>query len=129
MVIHDFELAALKDDAATSGSASRHHVYGTWNYMSPEYLEGGSEPSIDVYSFAMSAWQMYTGCVPYSKIGWRMLRQHIKTTRPDKPASMSDVLWSHVQRWWDPDPSLRPTFVEIELTLQKFVETGQWVII
>ncbi|KAF9528866.1 kinase-like domain-containing protein [Crepidotus variabilis] len=125
VVIHDQELARLKDDATMSGSASRHHIYGNWNYMSPEYLDGQADYPIDVYSFAMSAWQMYTGCVPFSKINWRQLRQHISSSRPERPGTMSDPLWLLVQRWWAGDPGRRPTFKEIEPSLKAFLEPGE----
>ena len=121
--MQDHEVARLKDDATLSASISRHNNLGTWNFMAPEYLDGETDYPADVYSFAMSAWQVYTGCIPFSRIPWRKLRKHIRTDRPERPGSMNDQLWSYMQRCWIDEPRSRMKFVEIELVLKTLLDT------
>jgi hypothetical protein len=122
-MVQDHEVARLKDDATLSASISRHHSLGTWSFMAPEYLDGEADYPADVYSFAMSAWQIHTGCVPFSQIPWRKLRTHIRTERPERPASMNDQVWSYLQRCWTEEPQSRMKFVEIELVLKALLDT------
>lgn len=121
-MVHDHEVARLKDDATLSASISRHNNLGTWNYMAPEYLDGETNFPADVYSFAMSAWQIYTGCVPFSRVPWRQFHKHILTERPERPGSMNDQLWSYLQRCWVSEPHSRMEFVDIEFHLKRLLE-------
>jgi hypothetical protein len=91
--------------------------------MAPEYLDGETDYPADVYSFAMSAWQVHTGCVPFSQIPWRKLRNHIRTERPERPGSMNNQLWSYLQRCWIDEPRSRMKFVEIEHVLKTLLDT------
>jgi len=122
-MVQDHEVAMLKDDATLSASISRHNSLGTWNFMAPEYLDGETDYPADVYSFAMSAWQIHTGCVPFSQISRRKLRTHIRTVRPERPASMDNQVWSYLQRCWTEEPRSRMKFVEIELVLKTLLDT------
>ncbi|KAF8154118.1 kinase-like domain-containing protein [Crassisporium funariophilum] len=118
--ISDFELSALTNDAQMSGSSSQ-PISKSWNYWPPEYLEGESfEYPGDVYSFAMTAWEIHTGCVPLSLLDWgRFCKQIIvKKERPPYPESMCQHLWSLLQRCWSHKPCDRPSFLEAESCLK-----------
>jgi len=92
--------------------------------MSFEFLSGVVDYPTDVYSFAMSAWSLYTGCIPFQQVKSQEFREHIRISRPAKPATIRQDLWVHIERWWSPKPSSRTTFEVIESLLQRAVEPG-----
>ncbi|KAF9528867.1 kinase-like domain-containing protein [Crepidotus variabilis] len=122
-LICDFGLSHLKDQ--TMSTSTMHTIQGTLNYMAPEYLDGAPiDYPADIYSFAMTAWQIYTGLVPFSDVPQRAFYRVVidREERPEYPNSMSSPLWVLVQECWDQDPKSRPTFLEVEASLLPMVE-------
>ncbi|KZV82549.1 kinase-like protein [Exidia glandulosa HHB12029] len=74
----------------------------------------------DVFSFAMFAYEVYSGCIPYFAIAdlplygpnlEPVVDVKAKGGRPDRPSSdtLCDAVWDVVQRCWDHAPRLRPS--------------------
>ncbi|KAF8966869.1 kinase-like domain-containing protein, partial [Flammula alnicola] len=126
-LICDFGLSQLEGQPSSSPSNSL-VIQGTLNYMAPEYLDSEGESidfPADVYSFAMTAWQIHTGLVPFSEVPMRTFYRWVidKEQRPEYPNSMNKALWSLIQECWQHDPAKRPTFPEVEASLKPLVES------
>ncbi len=122
-LICDFGLSHLKEGHKSTTISNA--IQGTLNYMAPEYLDGAPiDYPADVYSFAMTAWQIYTGLVPFSEVPRRAFHRHVidKQERPEYPNSMNKTLWTLIQDCWQHDPTRRPTFSEIEASLKPLSE-------
>ncbi|KAJ0402463.1 hypothetical protein ATCC90586_009283 [Pythium insidiosum] len=102
---------------------------GSACWAAPEVLkdEARSEYSlkIDVYSFGIICWQLYTCKVPYTDIPGSVLavaEAVISGRRPDIPSDCPTLFTKIMRRCWHEDPLRRPNFedivqlLEIELT-------------
>ncbi|XP_036293309.1 proto-oncogene serine/threonine-protein kinase mos [Pipistrellus kuhlii] len=64
--IGDFGCSERLGDLPGSQAAPSHHLGGTYTHRAPELLKGESlTPKADIYSFAITLWQMATREVPY----------------------------------------------------------------
>lgn len=103
-------------------------VQGTAFWRAPEVLRalrnGDSNPDIwtkkvDVYSYAMTCYEVLTGCLPLGH-----LAKHdydaviIRSERPLLPDFVDDHIQDLLRRCWHPEPSLRPTFEHIVKKLE-----------
>ncbi|KDR78359.1 hypothetical protein GALMADRAFT_64814 [Galerina marginata CBS 339.88] len=123
-LICDFGLSQLKDQGKASQSNSR-VIQGTLSYMAPEYLEGDPiDYPADVYSFAMTSWQIHTGLVPFADVPRRTFYRWVidKQNRPEYPNSMNKSLWNLIQDCWQHEPAKRPTFPEIEASFKPLTD-------
>ncbi|KAK5671529.1 hypothetical protein QVD99_002233 [Batrachochytrium dendrobatidis] len=83
-------------------------------WMAPEqYVRNYSPvPSLDVFSFAMTCYEVQTGLVPF----YEQIHEHIvqgwmnNGERPYRPVNVPDAIWNVMQRCWTQDPLMRPTF-------------------
>jgi serine/threonine protein kinase/tetratricopeptide (TPR) repeat protein len=57
----DFGVASILDHA---GVDSTTNIFGTWNYMAPEQLDGKSSEASDIYQMGVLAYEMVTGAPP-----------------------------------------------------------------
>ena len=91
--------------------------------MAPEYFDKGTiDYPMDVYSFAMTTWQIYTGLFPLADIQIG-LKDRIVTNqeRPEYPDSMFPELWDVIEKCWRHNPEERPTFLDVEAFLKPCV--------
>lgn len=95
---------------------------GTKEYMAPEVLTG--EPyglKVDVYSFAILAFEIVTGTLPYPEIeemSFKVLNKIVNgTLRPKFPDDVNPNMKCLLEKCWDVDPNVRPSFAEIYLKL------------
>ncbi|KZT26802.1 kinase-like protein [Neolentinus lepideus HHB14362 ss-1] len=87
-------------------------------YTAPEILVPISDDHIpkadfrsDIYSFAVTIWEIYTGQKPFANISHPTRVSVVvaqQKRRPDR-AGVPDAWWNLLQRCWDQDPRLRPT--------------------
>ncbi len=89
------------------------HPEGTAEYMAPETIRGiPACPSADIYSLGVTAYEMLTGEVPFSRIDVLAMvhRQRepkiepLRNSRPDVPAVLADL----IHEMLDQDPNARP---------------------
>ncbi|EPQ55413.1 hypothetical protein GLOTRDRAFT_93862 [Gloeophyllum trabeum ATCC 11539] len=88
-------------------------------------------PECDVYSFAMTAYEIFTGKEPFV-LDYSVLWENEKTNwedavmegiRPRRPTpqvapQLTDALWSLIQDCWKQDPLVRPTMSEVVQRLE-----------
>ncbi|KAG0587185.1 hypothetical protein KC19_2G146400 [Ceratodon purpureus] len=106
-------------------------VVGTGFWRAPEILEavknrtlGTSNvftPKVDVYSYAMTCYEILTGYVPFEHLedkGTNMDRV-LQGKRPTLPQHLKPWVIELFQRCWHEDPLVRPTFLEIMAIFKK----------
>ncbi len=80
--VTDFGIARLVNDDATLTQAGKR--LGTLYYMAPELIKTGQvTPSIDIYSFGITLYQLLTGKVPFpGKTEYEIIQGHLAKTPP-----------------------------------------------
>lgn len=100
--IVDFGLARPQ----LSSTPELESVGGTLAYVAPEVLSGSVSPASDWYSFAVLAYELIAGELP-----WPAPATHNPwaRTRPSRPDAWleNDALWSAIQALLEPNPSRR----------------------
>lgn len=95
-------------------------VVGTGLWRAPEVLQalrdGGRPfftPQSDVYSFAMTCYEILTGGIPFKEANGLNIDLVLRGTRPELPSNLHVKVKDLMDRCWHQDPSMRPTFHEI----------------
>ncbi|XP_071717264.1 serine/threonine-protein kinase CTR1-like [Rutidosis leptorrhynchoides] len=118
----DFGLSRFKANTFISSKS----VAGTPEWMAPEFLRG--EPSnekSDVYSFGVILWELVTmkqpwnGLSPAQVVG-AVAFQNRKLTIP---INTPPALTSLMESCWADDPTQRPTFKSIVISLKKLLKS------
>jgi serine/threonine protein kinase len=128
----DFGVARLKPTSSIASCIDKcicHNAEmtaetGTYRWMCPEILEHKSyDHKADVYSFAITMWEVLTGGIPYA--GLTPLQAAISVVqrgvRPDTPLYVPEALVTLMQRCWHKDPAERPEFSEVLSILENMV--------
>jgi len=89
-------------------------ICGTPLWMAPELIEEKSfGPKVDVYAYAIIAYQILTKTTPFSNFSQKKLERYVASgSRPDislVPPNFREL----VTRCWDQDDNVRPSFEEI----------------
>ncbi|XP_038703752.1 uncharacterized protein LOC119999973 isoform X2 [Tripterygium wilfordii] len=111
--VGDFGLSRIKHNTLVSGG-----VRGTLPWMAPELLNGSSSrvsEKVDVFSFAISMWEILTGEEPYANMHCGAIIGGIvkNTLRPTIPECCDPEWRKLMEQCWSPDPESRPSFTEI----------------
>ncbi|KAI3910430.1 hypothetical protein MKX01_034824 [Papaver californicum] len=113
----DFGLSRIKHNTFLSSRSTA----GTAEWMAPEVLRNEpSDEKCDVYSFGVILWELCTmqqpwgGMNPMQVVG-AVGFQH---RRLDVPNDMDPVVADIIQKCWQTDPKLRPSFAEIMRALK-----------
>jgi serine/threonine-protein kinase len=81
---------------------------GTPAYAAPELLSGGeASQGSDQWSFAVTAFEMLTGKLPFAGDSVGTIVFRIVHEPPHRPEGMSDALWAVFERAFSKDPSAR----------------------
>eukprot|EP01018_Ginkgo_biloba_P015515 Gb_39729 [translate_table: standard] len=121
----DFGLARTKFDG--SNSIGKTPNAGTKFWIAPEVLQEitsiddstrGVNYSVeaDVYSFAMTFYEVLTGKIPFERIRIKVLNGD----RPELPRDCPKYLACFIERCWDGIPNRRPSFDDICKMLRHF---------
>jgi len=119
--VADFGLAR-----AASGADNTTVGAGTFRWMAPETLEsdGQYNTKVDVFSFAMLAYELVARKLPFeddfsSSSDPRIVMAICSGARPSLAdvVSMSGEMIELVKSAWDADPAKRPSFAEIDASL------------
>jgi serine/threonine protein kinase len=110
-------------------------VLGTGFWRAPEILcalknkakNMLSDPKIwtekvDVYSYAMTSYEVLTGCIPFQNRAINDYDGVIGGARPPLPNYIDHEIQELVRRCWDHEPSMRPTFEQIERELKVLIK-------
>ncbi|KAJ3476208.1 hypothetical protein NLI96_g11320 [Meripilus lineatus] len=132
--ISDFGLSKLKQHLTTVVQPTNKRAsimqMGTIRYMAPEQIQhSSSSRSIDIYAFAMTAFEIFTGEPPFSQISDERIVE-IVVDRKERPVCppldecpfLEERMWKLMERAWVPDPLSRPKAIELvaELSSWKF---------
>ena len=93
---------------------------GTPLYMAPELFDDDCHygPEVDVYSFAILAYEIVSGEVPYSELGKNVgimkLQNHVcKGARPKFNKDFQPKIRDLITQCWSQDPKTRPSFKQV----------------
>ncbi|OHT08687.1 TKL family protein kinase [Tritrichomonas foetus] len=99
---------------------------GTPHWMAPELMITNETQNkysfkIDVYAYGILLWEITSGSAPYVGLDPRYIQQHVKNDdlRPIIPFNTPDGVRNLIERCWDRNPDLRPTFDEIVNLFQR----------
>ncbi|KAK3122488.1 hypothetical protein QOZ80_8AG0614320 [Eleusine coracana subsp. coracana] len=92
---------------------------GTYRWMAPEIINHKPyDHKADVFSFAIVLWELATSKVPYDDMTPLQAALGVRQgLRLEIPSSVHPRLVKLIQWCWDEDPSVRPTFAEINVEL------------
>jgi serine/threonine protein kinase len=76
---------------------------------------------VDVYSYAMTSYEVLTGCIPFQNHAINDYDGVIGGARPPLPDYIDLEIQELVRRCWHPEPSVRPTFKKIVRELCIFI--------
>lgn len=116
--VGDFGLSRIKRNTLVSGG-----VRGTLPWMAPELLNGSSSrvsEKVDVFSFGISMWEIWTGEEPYADMHCGAIIGGIvkNTLRPTIPERCDPEWRKLMEQCWAADPEARPSFTEITSRLR-----------
>ncbi|XP_035657342.1 fibroblast growth factor receptor 4-like [Branchiostoma floridae] len=103
------------------------HVRLPIRWMAPESLFQRMYTSkSDVWSFGVLLWEIVTlGATPYSGMSSRQVMGHVKHGyRMEKPPHCDGKLYSIMAACWEEQPTERPSFQQLELSLEALMGGG-----
>uniref|UniRef100_A0A0E0LKG9 non-specific serine/threonine protein kinase n=1 Tax=Oryza punctata TaxID=4537 RepID=A0A0E0LKG9_ORYPU len=109
--VADFGVARVKDQSGVMTAET-----GTYRWMAPEVIEHlPYDQRADVFSFGIVIWELLTRKLPYEDMTPLQAAVAVvqKDLRPVIPADTHPTLAGLLQKCWQKDPALRPTFAEI----------------
>lgn len=113
----DFGLSRMKNSTFLSTRSAA----GTAEWMAPEVLRNEpSDEKSDVYSFGVILWELCTLQQPWGGMNSMQVVGAVgfQNRRLDIPDNLDPVIADIIQRCWQTDPKLRPTFAEIMAALK-----------
>jgi serine/threonine protein kinase len=126
----DFGLSHIKLSTTTlrsaSGFATTQATMGTARWAAPEQMTLGTlSKATDVYSFGMTAYEIFTGNAPFAHTldGLLFMLVVDRKIRPPRPAledtlTIDDESWAFVENCWKHEPSERPPALEVATCLK-----------
>ncbi|KAL7721196.1 Tyrosine protein kinase transforming protein ros [Entamoeba marina] len=104
--ITDFGTSRLKQ------RVSKEKGLGTPIYVAPESYTDNYSSASDVFSFAITAWELFYGIEPYSEFKSLFeIKEYVKSgKRLEIDDTMPESWKSWIERCWEPDPEDRPSF-------------------
>lgn len=127
--VADFGLAKVKVKIENSQGPAAYAYQGvngaTLRFAPPEYFDGEPlrKPS-DVWTFGMMCYQVFAGGIdPYNTKITKLavIRAVLSDERPTRPNNIPDSLWELMERCWQAEMELRPTFEEVAAVLKSIV--------
>lgn len=122
--VSDFGLSRMKDAGAEDAWGKLTTQAGTCHWMAPEVFEGSDyTEKVDIYSYAMILFEIICREIPFeeeepAKVGFLTMdgmRPDLEAVPPDCPPILKDLMI----RCWNHDPTQRPPFREILMSIQQ----------
>ncbi|KAG7441504.1 kinase-like protein [Guyanagaster necrorhizus] len=117
ILIRDNGEACVSDWATVEIQPSRNKE--AHRYFSPEAWKGTVSRPSDVFSFAMSAYELYTLSQPWGVLSEKQIYQLVvaEDARPDRPdptrdarVGLNNYFWDVIEECWRKEPRMRPSF-------------------
>ncbi|KAK0211892.1 hypothetical protein IW262DRAFT_1412274 [Armillaria fumosa] len=117
ILIKDSGEACVSDWAIVEVQPSRNKE--AHRYSSPEAWKGIVSRPSDVFSFAMSTYELYTLSQPWGVLSEKQIYQLVVTedARPDRPdptrdarVGLNNYFWGIIEECWHKEPPMRPSF-------------------
>lgn len=109
---------------------TKNHAMGTLNYMAPCLFGDGKDVDIscDAYSFAMIAYEMFTGEEPWKTLSAMQIAMTVgvEGRRPTLPDSCPSDYAALIRACWSQDPNDRPDFRDVKMDLRDLREQVVW---
>ena len=109
---------------------TKNHAMGTLNYMAPCLFGDGKDVDIscDAYSFAMIAYEMFTGEEPWKTLSAMQIAMTVgvEGRRPTLPDSCPSDYAALIHACWSQDPNDRPDFRDVKRDLRDLREQVVW---
>ncbi|KAG2600675.1 probable LIM domain-containing serine/threonine-protein kinase DDB_G0286997 [Panicum virgatum] len=96
---------------------------GTFRWMAPEMMKRKAYGrKVDVYSFGLILWEMFSGSVPYEELNPFQAAFAVfdKNVRPAIPTNCPAPVRLLIEQCWTSHPEKRPDFSQIVQILEKF---------
>jgi len=99
-------------------------VVGSPFWMAPEVQSMNYTSKIDVYSYGIILWELWSRKTPYSDISGYSVKQIMykvsnEGLRPQIPEKCPETMCDLMKKCWDDNPDERPTFKDILEDLEK----------
>ncbi|KAG0528230.1 hypothetical protein BDA96_06G300400 [Sorghum bicolor] len=100
---------------------------GTYRWMAPEVINHKPyDHRADIFSFAVVLWELVTSKIPYENLTPLQAALGVRQgLRLEIPPLVHPQLSKLIQRCWDEDPNLRPSFSEITVELEGMLRHHQ----
>ncbi|KAK9080772.1 hypothetical protein SSX86_000530 [Deinandra increscens subsp. villosa] len=100
---------------------------GTYRWMAPEVINHQPyDHRADVFSFAIVLWELVTAKIPYENMTPLQAALGVRQgRRPDLPTNTHPKVLELMQRCWGTDASIRPSFSEIKVELERLLQEIQ----
>ncbi|KAF9472457.1 hypothetical protein BDN70DRAFT_900529 [Pholiota conissans] len=129
-LLADFGLSVVMNDIRSRSTYSKElqdKARGTMAWMAPE-VHSGSQPdkAADVYSLAMTIWEIFNEKNPFSGIRLEALSDVVRGgTRPPQLPGFPEgnKVWDIVKDCWAGDPKSRPESAEVMTRLKRLMKT------
>ncbi|KAJ6798169.1 serine/threonine-protein kinase STY8-like [Iris pallida] len=120
--VADFGVARFQNQAGVMTAET-----GTYRWMAPEVINHQAyDQKADVFSFAIVLWELATSKLPYEKKTPLQAAVGVRQgDRPELPENTHPKLLALMQRCWEADPTLRPSFSEIGIELEELLKEVQ----
>ncbi|KZV82554.1 kinase-like protein [Exidia glandulosa HHB12029] len=131
----NFDFLRLQDPERNPDTFDESYIdkAGRWN--APELSIAEYTTKSDVFGFAMFAYEVYSGQIPYHTVPEHPGFSYVKSVwdlkvaghRPERPSSglLTDKLWDLIQRCWDQAPRLRPSMGTVVRELGQIQTEGR----
>ncbi|XP_071731672.1 serine/threonine/tyrosine-protein kinase HT1-like [Rutidosis leptorrhynchoides] len=118
--VADFGISCLESQCGSAKGFT-----GTYRWMAPEMIrEKKHTKKIDVYSFAIVLWELFTALTPFDDMTPEQAAFAVcqKNARPPLPDSCPGAFRQLIKRCWSSKPDKRPGFDEIVRILERYLE-------
>jgi len=126
VMLGDFGVAHLPDEAGRVGAAGKREAIGTIPYMAPEQRRGEVAPASDVYASAVVLFENLTGKTPWSRdvlmAGTRSAEDFLLPAAILATTAIGEEVQAHLMRIGHPDPASRPSSAQALADAQRLRE-------
>jgi serine/threonine protein kinase len=118
--------ARLTDFGVARVLTSPNAVVAAAHHLAPEILQGlPASPAADVYALGVLLYELVTGRPPFDSDSIPDLMRRQQEGNPERPAGISDQLWTVIASCLTRKPRLRPTAAELMTELSDLAQAPE----